>query len=124
MLVLHKHVLTTQEQRHRNVFCVQSLLYVVFCISNPIPVNNTQDGYKLLLDVNSSDAIVSDCSPGSCQGPEMPRKRGKKEQRQNQNRTGVGEKADTSMLTHLKDPQTMFSLTAMLLTVSNPAEHS
>lgn len=34
----------------------------------------------------------------------MPRKRGKKEQRQNQNRTGVGEKADTSMLTHLKDP--------------------
>lgn len=92
MLVLHKHVLTTQEQRHRSIFCVLSLLYVVFCISNPIPVNNTQDGYKLLLDVNSSDAIVSDCSPGSCQGPAMPRKRGGKEQRQNQTELVWGKK--------------------------------
>lgn len=66
-----EHVLSTP----KTIFCFQSLLYVVLCISKPDPVNNTQDGYKPLLDVNSSEATVWNCSPGSYKKPVVFRKR-------------------------------------------------
>lgn len=75
-----EHVLSTP----KTISCFQGLLYFVLCISKSDPVNNTQDGYKLLLHVNSSEAIVCNCSPGSYKKPVVFRKRGEKGERQNQ----------------------------------------
>lgn len=96
MLVLHKHVLTTQTQIHESIFCFLSLLRVVSGILNPVPVNITQDGYKLLLDANSSNVIY--CSPGSHQDAEMLRSRGGKRKDKTKQSWHVGKKLTLALL--------------------------
>lgn len=88
--------------KYMKVSSVFSLLHAVLGISNPLPVNNTQDRYKLLLDVNSSNAIY--CSPGSHQDSEMLRKRGKKRKDKNKQKWHAGKKLT---------PKTTFSVTAL-----------
>lgn len=108
MQVLHKHVLTTRKQIHESIFCFQSLLHVVSGISNPVPVSNTQGGYKLLLDVNSSNAIY--CSPGSHQDSEMFTRSGKKKKDKTKQNWHAGKKPTPAFLL---TPKTTFSITAL-----------
>jgi len=101
-------VLTIQKQIHESIFCFQSLPRVVLGISNPLPVNNTRGRYKLLLDINSSNAIY--CSPGSHQDSEMLRRRRKARRDKTKQNWCAGKKRTPAFLLSLK---TTFFTTAL-----------